>query len=396
MANVSRPSIVIPGIEGSMLQNFYPIDPVTTWSTFTVIEGKFVALDFDTLALSDDANSDRGAMVVSRPSQLIDIAYATLANGLQGRNAVPAYLFAYDWRYSIVRAATELLRFVEQLQWKSIPNLPAWNGHFDFACHSLGGLVFRQFLHEWTRLKPGIPLPVGRVVFIATPHKGSLDAAQTLISGESPWLGGQKEMRKLARTFPSVYELLPLYQNGVMRAEKAGVELDLFQERNWQVNTTSAVPDFRNSGFDVQQVHLTAAQRVLSSLPMPTDPRYGIAPSDLLVVYGAKPNSTLQKVVVQDDASQWYDFDNAVRDTGDDVVLVGSAKLPGVTAVEIRPEDLSYIWQPIQRQMANNDLHAFLPALDEVQTIVANFFAGVVGASLLPLNLRRDIAGRIS
>jgi hypothetical protein len=48
--------------------------------------------------------------------------------------------------------------------------------------------------------------------------------------------------------------------------------------------------------------------------------------------------------------------------------------LPGVTAVEIRSEDLSYIFHPIQRAYANADLHAFLPALDEVQTIVSSFF----------------------
>jgi hypothetical protein len=44
----------------------------------------------------------------------------------------------------------------------------------------------------------------------------------------------------------------------------------------------------------------------------------------------------------------------------------------------------------------NSDLHAFLPAMDEVQTIVASFFAGLAGADLLPINLKRDIAGRIS
>jgi hypothetical protein len=396
MAPVSRPCIVIPGIQGSTLQNFYPIDPVTTWSTLVIAEGKLFALDFDSLALSDDAKSDRSATVVSRPAQLIDIAYATLANGLQGRNKVPAYLFAYDWRYSIVDSAVALVRFVEQLQLKRIPDLPPpqWNKHFDFACHSMGGLVFRQFLDEWARLKPGVPLPVGRVAFIATPHKGSLGSAEALISGESPIFGGQKEMRKLARTFPSVYELLPLYQNGVMRAEKNGVELDLFQEKNWQVNTTSAVPDANNSGFDVEQPHLTEAERVLRALPMPTD--HGIAPRDLLVVYGSKPNSTLQVVEVQNDTNQWYDFDNAVKSDGDDVVLVGSAKLPGITAVEIRQDDVSYLSHPILRGLVNSDLHAFLPALDEVQTIVASFFAGAAGTALLPINLQRDAAGRIS
>src|SRR6202035_4230576 len=106
-----------------------------------------------------------------------------------------------------------LVRFVDQLLLKAIHD--GWDRRFDFACHSMGGLVFRQFLRQWRDSHGGSSLPVGRVAFIATPHKGSLEAVETLISGESPMLGGQKEMRKLARTFPAVYELLPLYKNGV-------------------------------------------------------------------------------------------------------------------------------------------------------------------------------------
>ena len=56
---------------------------------------------------------------------------------------------------------------------------------------------------------PGTPLPVNRVVFIATPHLGSVDAVESMIRGETVLFGGQKELRKLARTFPGVYELLP-------------------------------------------------------------------------------------------------------------------------------------------------------------------------------------------
>ncbi len=89
-------------------------------------------------------------------------------------------------------------------------------------------------------------------------------------------------------------------------------------------------------------------------------------------------------------------FDNARKGEGDDVVLVGSAKLPSVTAVQIRPEDLSYILHPIQRAYAETDLHAFLPALDEVQTIVSAFFGGATGNALLPLNLQRVTPSRIS
>jgi Lecithin:cholesterol acyltransferase len=388
-----RPSIVIPGIQGSMLQNFYPIDPVTTWSTLTIAEAKFFALDFETLALTDDAQADRSALVVTRPAQLLDIAYATLAQGLQGRNQVPAYLFAYDWRYSNVRSAQELVHFVERLQAKSIPALPAWDRRFDFACHSMGGLVFRQFLQEWKRLKGSLP-PVGRVAFVATPHKGSLGAAEALISGEGPMFGGRKEMRKLARTYPGVYELLPLFGNGVMKVIKGGLEIDLFQEKNWQKNTVE--PDDNAGGFDIQQRHLTDAERVLRALPAPVD--FGIADHDLLVIFGAKENSTLVRVEVSDDAEQNYDFDAAKKGAGmgagDDVVPVQSAKLEGVTAAEIKVDDLSYVWHPIQRAMVNDDLHAFLPALDEVQTIIANFFNGQDGEDILPRNLRGQ--GRIS
>jgi hypothetical protein len=359
-----------------------------------IAEGKLVAPDFNSLALSDDGRADRGSRVVSRPAALIELAYGPLASGLQGRSGVAAYLFAYDWRYSIVASARTLVRFVESLQAKSIPEVPGWPGDFDFACHSMGGLVFRAFLAEWRSMNPAKPLPVGRVAFIATPHKGSLDAAAALITGESPLFGGQKSMRKLARTYPSVYELLPLPSNGVMWAERGGSEVDLFQESNWQRNATSAVPAPGN--FDVEQHHLDEAQQVLASLPEPTDPNYGLPSQNLLVVYGAKDGSTLESVGVGSPPDNWYDFDNARKGQGDDVVLVGSAKLPGVTAVEIRPEDLSYLIHPIQRAYAQVDMHAFLPALDEVQTIVSAFFGGATGTALLPLNLQRVTPSRIS
>jgi Lecithin:cholesterol acyltransferase len=391
---IIRPCIVVPGIQGSTLQNFYPIDPVTTWSTMVIAESKFVAPDFNSLALADDGRADRASHVVSRSSALIEVAYAPLVSGLQGRSGMPAYLFAYDWRYSIVASARALMRYVESLQAKSIPEAPGWAGDFDFACHSMGGLVFRAFLAEWRRTNPAKPLPVGRVAFIATPHKGSLDAPAALITGESPLFGGQKAMRKLARTYPSVYELLPLPGSGVMWAERGGIEVDLFQESNWQRNTTTAVA--APGGFDVEQRHLDEARHVLTTLPMPTDPTFGLVLQNLLVIYGAKENSTLESVAVGQSPDNWYDFDNARRGVGDDVVLVGSAKLPGVTAVQIRPEDLSYIFHPVQRAYAEADLHAFLPALDEVQTIVSAFFGGATGTTLLPLNLQRATPSRIS
>jgi hypothetical protein len=377
-----QPCIVIPGIQGSSLENFYPIDAVTTWSTLTILESKIMAPDFQSLALDASGRADRSDRVVTRPSELLSIAYAPIVLGLQGRLGVPAYLFPYDWRFSIIDAARELVDYVERLQRKTISDA-TWNHRFDFVCHSLGGLVFRAFLDEWMRVHVAPP-PVGQVVFIATPHLGSLEAAVALISGETSLFGGRKELRKLARTFPALYELLPRFPNAIVRS---GVPLDIFDFDNWQRNTTNFDPD--KNKFDVVKSRLDAARTVLNSLASPIDPRFQVLAADMLVVYGANVDSTLRTVEVHSLPEQWYDFEHATKGEGDDVVPIRSAKFPGIASVELRADDVSY-FRPLQRGYASLDLHAFLPALDEVQTVTSRFLEGTRGPDLLPRNLNAN------
>jgi len=376
-----RPCIIVPGIQGSALQNVYPIAPQITWSALTIAGEKLVAPAFDSLALDDVALADRDEHVVNGSSHLLEIAYGPLARALQGRLDVPAYLFPYDWRYSIVRSARALIQFVKRLQAKTLRSIPHWDQTFDFAVHSMGGLVLRAFLSEWALAEGGRRAPIGQIVYIATPHLGSLDAAVGLISGETSWFGGYKELRKMARTFPSVYELLPRFPDPVMRA---GQPLNIFDEDNWQKNTVEA--DLRNSGFDVQQVHLTAAKNVLDALPYPTDPPFNLPADDQVVIFGNKADAVLLQVEVGADPDRYFDFDYAKKGPGDDVVPVVSALLEGVASVEIKEADISY-FHPVERGMAALDMHAFLPALDEVATIVGRFFQGERELDLLPRGL---------
>src|SRR5262249_47039095 len=128
-----RPCIIVPGIQGTALQNVYPISPLTTWSTLTIIGEKFTPPDFKTLALDEKADADLNEYVVSRPSQLLKVAYAPLAQALQGRLEAPAYVFPYDWRYSIVESAQELVQFIKRLRRKEMPSLKdskKWDGRF--------------------------------------------------------------------------------------------------------------------------------------------------------------------------------------------------------------------------------------------------------------------------
>ena len=378
---LNRPCIIVPGIQGTALQNSYPIAPQPTWSTLTIIGENFSPPDFNSLALDDRAQADFSDLVLTKTSQLLEIAYAPLASALQGRLNIPAYVFPYDWRYSIAQAAEDLVIFVKRLQQKPMSSIKGWDHLFDFAVHSMGGLVLRAFLEAWDNSGAKTPPPIGRIVFIATPHLGSLDAAVALISGEVSWFGGRKEMRKLARTFPSVYELLPRFPKALVRGAD---EVDVFDETNWQSNTVES--DANNSGFDVQQFHLSAAKRVLANLPLPTDPAFKILPEDQLIIFGNKPNAVPIQVQVADKPGCWYDFDHATKGPGDDVVPVVSARLNGIASVELTADDVSY-FHPVQRGMAAIDMHAFLPALDEVATIVSRFFAGQKGADLLPKGL---------
>jgi hypothetical protein len=272
------------------------------------------------------------------------------------------------------------VNYVLAVQKKNLKSLaPAnWDKAFDFACHSMGGLVFRQFVAAWESAMPGTPLPVNRVVFIATPHLGSVDAVESMIRGETVLFGGQKELRKLARTFPGVYELLPNpgLQNTVVNQND--VPLDIFDIQNWQSTVTPDPNDPED--FDVEQAHLTAARGVLNALPDVSMPEFGLA-GRILVIYGIKPNATLRTVTVDQQKDNWYDFDHAKMGDGDQVVPVESALLPGVPSMEVRGEDVSVF----NLKSHVLPLHALLPSLDEVSSVTSRFFAGVTGPALLPI-----------
>jgi hypothetical protein len=274
------------------------------------------------------------------------------------------------------------VHYVETLQQKNLKGiLPStWDKAFDFACHSMGGVVFRQFLNSWKTLKPGLPLPVNRVVFIATPHLGSVDAVESMIRGETVLFGGQKELRKLSRTFPGVYELLPHGSLNNAVVDSAGAPLDIFNVNNWQESVT---PDPNDpDDFDVEQAHLTSARNVLNALPDVTRPEFGLA-GRILVIYGNKPNSTVRTVTVLPakllpdgtTVKNWYDFDDADKpenkSAGDEVVPVESALLNGVPSVEIRSDDISLF----NLKSHFLSLHALLPSLDEVSSVTSRFFS---------------------
>lgn len=374
-----HPALFIPGITGTALADFYRLPAESTWSTWEMVEQRLVATGLDSLALDPAGEVDRSPTTVTRPEQLLSSAYAGVAAGLRGQLGVPVYLAPYDWRLSIRRGAERLLETVKLLRRKPAV-VAGWDGRFDVVCHSLGGLVLRAFLGAWLDDgQPASDLPVNQLVFVATPHLGSLDAAEVMIRGEAPLFGGQKQLRTLARTFPSIYELLPRFPGAVVDA--AGQTVDVFEVAGWQSNLR---PDQGDQDFPVVERHLQAARATLAALPSPLDPRFGLG-GKVLSVLGRKPASTLRRVTVapngEEGLASWYDFDHAAHGDGDEVVPVESARLPGAPSVEVDWDDVPLL--ALGARVVS--FHAFLPSLDEVQTIVARWFRGRRSApELLP------------
>lgn len=116
--------------------------------------------------------------------------------------------FPYDWRFANRIAALRLQRMAKEwvTKWRA-------NGHPDgrliLIGHSMGGLISRYFLEvlggwEMTRT----------LITFGTPHRGSLNALDFIANGWRKTVLGVEvlNLTDLLRSFPSVYELLPIYQ----------------------------------------------------------------------------------------------------------------------------------------------------------------------------------------
>lgn len=117
-----------------------------------------------------------------------------------GANFFP---FPYDWRRDNRANARRLERFISA-------QLPAWKAHSGakdarviLVAHSMGGLVARYYaevLGGWKDCK--------LLVTIGTPHRGSMNAVQTLLYGIKKF----PILSNIARELTSIYQLLPTYK----------------------------------------------------------------------------------------------------------------------------------------------------------------------------------------
>ena len=378
----TSPIIFVPGIKGTTLSDHYPLEHQTVYNAVT---DKLV-FNFDPVMLDDAGQFDRDLDRLIYEHEVISLVYGEFVSEL--RESLPlddrkkenarVYVFPYDWRYSVVSNAARLARFVDLILAKSNAHAAYKDrgisvSKVNIVAHSMGGCLAK---HYATVL--GGHRKIEKLVMLASPLRGSQDALKTLVMGETwffDWFT-RKGMRKLARTLPGVYDLLPFDGCSSMRGKiqwpkpavtRNGNPVNLFDPTQWQENVISQI------GSEVLGRHLTTTLAYLKGAKeFPQKFR-----KDVLMVCG-KGEDTLRCVQVTDRGRGIeYDFglEGAVLPIGDGVVPAVSTFVQGIYHIPLTKKDVGD-WALDLGKVAG--FHASFCAYDLVQDLVISFLRGEV------------------
>ena len=173
------------------------------------------------------------------------------------------FRFPYDWRRHNKVAARKLAK--DTKQWLADWRQASGNGNAKLilVCHSMGGLVARNFLEcmeGWKDTKA--------LVSFGTPYRGSLNALDGLANGIKM---GPLDLSRLARQFTAIYELLPMYEcydsgdgklvrvgetTGIPNVDpsKAQAALRFHREIEDSANSNRKLPQYQRSGYRIYPV----------------------------------------------------------------------------------------------------------------------------------------------
>lgn len=275
------PVIFIPGILGSRLVNRRTGEVV--WPDLRV-DGEAIALPITSPVLAQNTDDIVATAVLeeARVGALLPevSVYGPLLEALEryggykrasfdapppGGDCDTLYLFHYDWRRDLVESARALGRKIEELKQRlGRPDL-----RFDVVTHSMGGLVARYYAMYGERdvLDVVVACPdwsgarnLNRVIMIATPNAGSINALRVLLKGFSalsfarPFgVFSRNLSRKLpfARvgprvtfTVPAIYQILPPGGHArFFNADLSPLPVDLYDVETWRRFKWSAAFD---------------------------------------------------------------------------------------------------------------------------------------------------------
>ena len=241
-----NPIILVPGIQGTKLANINKKDFDTIWSGVR----KFYDNIHD-LALHIDGTTDLKNEIIVERMDVEDLAYSEIINYLRAQG-YPVYIFGYDWRKSNLETAEKLLEVSLMIKKKH-------RGYrINYLTHSMGCLVVSG-LYKITS-KTRINYLVDRVIFTVPPFLGSCEAVFNLIIGRSRLFNSSDDFRFIARSFPAIFELCPVYEDA-MAYDAPNMPFDIYNYAHWQQNPASGSYDTIKQQYTERLKNLKEARR---------------------------------------------------------------------------------------------------------------------------------------
>ncbi len=386
---MQNPVIVVPGIQASGLEDFYPIPSDERWSA---IQHK----DFERIALHPD-NVLYEAVEPSRvqPTGPLAIAHKDLIEALRHDlsekhdKPTPVFPFGYDWRQDCQRSADQLDAFIDEViarTWLLPHYRDQPDRRVDLVGHSMGGLVMADYVSRYGGKK------VRRVVSLATPFLGSLEAVKKMTTGLGSFTDDppRDRERETARTIPALYQLLPTYSGAV--TSSAGLAVDLFDIDAWQPSILRTITECvrlqsaRAEPRALFQSYLDGLRRLRKSV---AKLKKGALPVEWLAVVGVGSKTQLSTDIILwprtgknqqpcfDHSDPKDDYPNPYTGaTGDGTVPFPGACPPFLDREElvcVSPDDFSF-WEIKDKALAKlAGFHSFLPAMNLAQRLAIKF-----------------------
>jgi pSer/pThr/pTyr-binding forkhead associated (FHA) protein len=140
-----------------------------------------------------------------------------LVEDLGYTRGVDFFEFAYDWRQDVRTTAKQLAQFIDALPVKPIK----------LVAHSLGTLVSRYYVERL-----GGKDKVDKLILMGGPHLGTPNAVSSLLFGPDvlPFGIMGETLRKVISTFPTAYQILPIYACGM---DQFGQSYNFMKDDSW-------------------------------------------------------------------------------------------------------------------------------------------------------------------
>jgi len=408
-----NPVIVIPGITATSLADEYPLKTDVVWSMLLNKEYERIALH------PDDMRYEAIEPARVGPRKLFPI-YDDLIKALRHElspradKPTPVFAFPYDWRMDIAASARMLGSFVDEVIGRARlmrHYAGASRLKVDLVGHSMGGLIVTEYLSQFTRNSK-----VGKVVTIATPFLGSIEAVVKIATGMSLLAGSEprERERETARVTPALYQLMPSFDTAVV--DDNGRSLDIFDANNMQPSIIGSLAEFvrlysvntrrvdrLKRSSDILANLLAVARRYRDTVVSFRAARAGLRQVDWLAILGVGQKTRLQLSVRRRGGEPRFLIDEnqfvseldghnpSSERTGDGTVPLAAAMppfLPRSKLICVTEEDLG-MFELRDRLLVNiGGFHGLLPRVNLVQRLVTKHlrpgFAGELWGRRVP------------